>query len=82
MISFLSPPAKPAGSLVLSTNFRERPIMCFYIYRRKSPEKVTGFSRIFSKFREKNLRPPPEPPGRTAGRRSRILTCPQQVDNL
>mgnify|MGYP001563240017 CR=1 FL=1 len=50
MISVSSPPAKPAGSLVLGVNFRERPIMCFYIYRRKTPEKVTGFFENFPKI--------------------------------
>lgn len=36
--------------LVLGVNFLERPIMCFYIYRRKTPEKVTGIFENFPKM--------------------------------
>ena len=41
--------------LVLGVNFRERPIMCFYIYRRKTPEKVTAIFENFPKKIEKKL---------------------------
>ena len=53
MISFHRRPPNPAGSLVQGTDLRERPIMCFYTYRRRTPKKVTVFFQNFLKIWKK-----------------------------
>jgi hypothetical protein len=42
-----------SDSRPFGAGFYGRPIMCSYLYRRETPQKVTIFSKNFSKLRKK-----------------------------